>query len=154
MHNYQGIILLTQSCLVPYSIIIIRVFPISISRWFFHWSLSDNKSPQVSRTLLSILAVLNDAVVWVDPTRRLTSKSSSSFSNPLVSVPNAPITIGIIVNCMFHSFFQFPSKVEVIILLSFFQFYSMDSGDSKVDNFANFLFFFLDYLKDWSSGQD
>ena len=30
----------------------------------FHWSLSDSKSPQVSRTLLNILAVLNNAVVW------------------------------------------------------------------------------------------
>ena len=31
----------------------------------FHWSLSDNKSPQVSRTLLNILTDLNNAVVWV-----------------------------------------------------------------------------------------
>ena len=46
-----------------------------------------------------------------------TSKSSSPFSNPLVTVPKAPITIGIIVTCMFHSFFQFPSKVEVFILI-------------------------------------
>ena len=35
-----------------------------------------------------------------------TSKSSSPFSNPLVTVPNAPITIGIIVTFMFHSFFD------------------------------------------------
>ena len=31
----------------------------------FHWSLSDNKSPQVSRTILSILANLNNTVVWM-----------------------------------------------------------------------------------------
>ena len=72
----------------------------------FHWSLSDSKSPQVSRTLLSILAVFNDAVVWMVSTHPPTSKSSSSFSNPLVTVPNAPITIGIIVTCMFYSFFN------------------------------------------------
>ena len=73
-----------------------------------------------------------------------TSKSSSPFSNPLVTVPKAPITIGIIVTFMFHSFFQFPSKVQVLILLfTFFQFYSLVSRDSKVDNFANSLFFFL-----------
>ena len=30
----------------------------------FHWSLSDSKSPQVFRTLLCILADLNNAVVW------------------------------------------------------------------------------------------
>ena len=101
----------------------------------FHWSLSDSKSPQVSRTLLSILAVLNNAVVWMVSTRLLTSKSSTRFSNPLVTVPNAPITIGIIVTCMFLCFFQFPSKVEVLILLfTFFQFYSVISWDCKVDN--------------------
>ena len=31
----------------------------------FHWRLSDSKSPQVSRTHLSILAVFNNAVVWM-----------------------------------------------------------------------------------------
>ena len=74
-------------------------------------------------------------------TRLPTSKSSSPFSNPLVTVPNAPITIGIIVTCMFHSFFQFPSKVEVVILLfTFFQFYSVASRDSKVDNILFYSF--------------
>ena len=37
----------------------------------FHWSLSGNKSPQVSRTLLSILADLNNAVVWMVSTHPL-----------------------------------------------------------------------------------
>ena len=108
----------------------------------FHWSLSDSKSPQDSRTLLSILFVLNNVVDWMVPTRAPTSKSSSPFSNPLVTVLNAPITIGIIVTCIFYSFFQFSSKVEVLILLfTFFQFYSMVSQDSKVDYFASSLFF-------------
>ena len=107
----------------------------------FHWSLTDSKFPQVSRTLLSILAVLNNAVVWIVSTCPPTSKSSSPFSNPLVIVPKAPITIGMIVTRMFHSFFQFPSKVEVLILLfTFFQFYSVVSRDSKVDYFASSLF--------------
>ena len=30
----------------------------------FHWRLSDSKSPQVSRTLLNILAVFNTAFFW------------------------------------------------------------------------------------------
>ena len=46
----------------------------------FPWSLSDIKSPQVSRNLLSILAVLNNVVVWMVSTRPLTSKSSSPFN--------------------------------------------------------------------------
>ena len=126
----------------------------------FHWSLSDSKSPQVSRTLLSILAVRNNAIVWMVSTRPPTSKSSSPFSNPLVTVPNAPNTIGIIVTCMFLSFFQFPSKVEVLTLLfTFFQFYSVVSRDNKVDYFASSLFFFFffflfDYYQVWSSGRD
>ena len=120
----------------------------------FHWSLSDSKSPKVSRPLLSILAVLNNAVVWMVSTRPPISKSSSPFSNPLVTFPNAPITIGIIVTCMFQ-FFQFPSKLEVLILLfTFFQFYSEVSRESLVLffsfnvvssflflNFHQFLFF-------------
>ena len=114
----------------------------------FHWSLSDSKSPQVFRTLLSILAVLNNAVVWMVSIRPPTSKSFSPFSNSLVTVPNAPITIGIIVTCMFHSFFQFPSKVEVLIpLFTFFHFPSVVSRDSKVDYFASSLFFFLIIIK-------
>ena len=73
----------------------------------FHRRLSDSKSPQVSRTLLSILAVFNNAVVWMVSTRPPTSKSSRPFNNPLVTVPKAPITIGIIVTFMFHSFFNY-----------------------------------------------
>ena len=116
----------------------------------FHWSLSDSKSPQVSRTL-RIQAVLNNAVVWIVSTHPPTSKSSSPFSNPLVTVPNAPITIGIIVTCMFHSFFQFPSKVVVLILLfTFFQFYSVVSRDSKVDSFASSLIIII-YLELFTS---
>ena len=90
----------------------------------FHWSMCVSKSPQISRTLLSILAVLKNDFVWMVSTRPPTSKSSSPFSNPLVTVPNAPITIGIIVTCMFHSFFQFPSKVEVLILCYIFSSFS------------------------------
>ena len=80
---------------------LIRAFHISDSRLFFT-EVSDSKSPQVSRILLSILAVLNNALVWMVSIRPPTAKSSSPFSNPLVTVPNAPITIGIIVTCMFH----------------------------------------------------
>ena len=71
-----------------------------------HWRLSDSKSPRVSRTLLSILAVFNNDVVWMVSARPPTSKSSRPFINPLVTVPKAPITIVIIVTFTFHSFFN------------------------------------------------
>ena len=100
--------------------------------------------PQVSRILLSILAVFNYAVVWMVSPWPPTSKSSRPFNNPLVTVPKAPITIGIIDTFIFHSFFQFSSTVEVLIsLFTFFQFYSVVSLDSKVHNFADFLSFLL-----------
>ena len=110
----------------------------------FHRRLSDSKSPQVTRTLLSILAVFHNAVAWMVSTRPPTSKSSRPFNDPIVTVPKPPITIGRIVTFMFHSFFQFSSKVEVLIsLFTFFQFFSVVSQDSKVDNFADFLFFII-----------
>ena len=77
-------------------------------------------------------------------TRSPTSKSSRPFNNPLVTVRKAPITIGIIITFKFHSFFQFCCKVEILIpLFTFFQFYSIVSPDSEVNNFADFLFSFL-----------
>ena len=75
-----------------------------------HWSLTDSKSPHVFRTLLRILAVLNNAVVWMVSTLPPTSKFSSPFNSHLVTVPNAPIIIGIIVAFMFHSFFFIPKQ--------------------------------------------
>ena len=110
----------------------------------FHWSLSDRKSPQVSWARLRILAVLSNAVVWIVSTRPPTSKPSRPYNNTLVIVPKAPVTIGTIVTFMFYSFFQFSSRVEVLILLfTFLQTYSVIRRDSKVDNFANPLFFLL-----------
>ena len=115
----------------------------------FHWSVSDMKSPQVPRTLLSILAVLNNAVVWMVSTCPPTSKSSSPFSNPLVTVPYALIIIGIIVTCMFHSFF-FNSLARTRYLSFFshsFSFILWSAGTAKstilhVLSFLFFLFFF------------
>ena len=83
-----------------------RVFHISVSWWFFTRSLSNSKSTQLSRTCLRILAVLSNVVIWIVSTRPPTSKSSRPFNNPLVIVPNAPITIGTSVTFMFHSFFN------------------------------------------------
>ena len=78
----------------------------------FYRSLSESQSPQVSRTLFVILANLNNAVVWVVSTCLVISlvlvlfrDFSSPCVIPLVTVPRAAITIGIIITFMFHSFF-------------------------------------------------
>ena len=106
----------------------------------FHRSLGDSKSPQVSRTLLSILAVLNNAVVWMVSTRPPTSKSSSPFSNPLVIAPKAPITIGIIVTCMFHSFFNSLARSKYLSFFShYFSFILWSAGTAK-STILQFLF--------------
>ena len=127
-----------------------RVFLHQCQLMVFHWSLNDSKSPQVSRTRLRILVVLSNAVIWIVSTRPPTSKYFRPFNNLLVTVPKAPITI---VTFMFHSFFQFSSKVEVLILLfTAFQFYSVVSRDSKVENFANSLFLLLIKPGHWPSG--
>ena len=70
----------------------------------FPWSLRDSKSLQVSRTILSILADLNNVVVWMVSTRPVISKSSSRCIDPLTSIPRASVTIGINVTYIFRIF--------------------------------------------------
>ena len=95
-------------------------------------------------TLLSVLANLNNSVVWMASARPLISKSSSPCINLWVIVRRVPITIGITVSFMFHSFFNSSNKVQVFILLfTSFQFYSVVSQDSKVHNSVSSLFFFF-----------
>ena len=107
----------------------------------FHWNLSDSKSPQVSKTLLSILAVLNNAVVWMVSTRPPTSKSSSLFSNPLVTVPKVPITIGMIVTCMFHSFFNSLARSRYLSFFSHSFSFILWSAETAKSTISQFLFF-------------
>ena len=120
----------------------------------FHWSVSDSKSLQVSRTLLSILAVLSNDVIWIVSTRLPTSKSSRLFNNPLIIVPKAPITIGTIVPFMFHNFFNSLARSWYLSFFSHsFSFILLSAGTAKSTIFQ-ILFFFVDYYEVWSSGRD
>ena len=76
-----------------------------------HWSLSDSKTPQVSRTLLSIMADLNNAVTLMVSIHLPISNSTSLLSKPLGTIPTAPLTIGITVTLMFLLLSQFSCKV-------------------------------------------
>ena len=105
LKNYWLFFKQVTASLFVQTLFIIIVLSHQLTLMVFPWSLSDSKSPQVSRTLFSILAVLKNAIVWMVSTGPPTSKSSSLYSNPLITVPKAPITIGIIVTRMFHSFF-------------------------------------------------
>ena len=98
----------------------------------FRRSLCDSKFPQVLRILLSILAVLNNAVVWMVSTCPPTFKSSSTFYNPLVTVPKLPITIGKIVTFIFHSFFNSLERSRYLSFFSFsFRFILWSAGTAK-----------------------
>ena len=91
-------------CFLSFSLQPIRrlffiIFVIIIITWefftkvVFHWILSDCKSVQASKTLFGTLVVHNNVVICMVSTWPPTSKSSSLFNNPSVTVPNAPITI-------------------------------------------------------------
>ena len=109
----------------------------------FNWNLSDSKSLQVSRTLLSILAVLNNAVVWMVPTRPPTSKSTRPFNNPLVTVQKAPITIGIIITFMFHSFFNSLARSRYLSFFSHSFSFILWSAETAKSTTLQILFFLL-----------
>ena len=68
--------------------------------FMFH---SSFQSPQVPRTVLIILAVFYNAVVWM-VSRPLISNSSAPLTKSLSIVSSAPITTGIAVIFMFHTF--------------------------------------------------
>ena len=110
----------------------------------FHWILSDSKSLPVSRTPLRILSILNNVVVWMVSIRPPSSKSSSSFNNPLGTVPKAPITIGVIVTFIFHNFFN--SLARSMYLSFFFPFPSVlfcSQPGQQSSPFCNFSFLLL-----------
>ena len=98
----------------------------------FHSILSDSQSPQVSRTLLSILAISTMLFGWflfafLFPSPPVPRK------NPLLTVPSEPITNGITAPFMFQFFFQFSIKVKVFIsLFAFRHFYTVVSRTGKV----------------------
>ena len=104
----------------------------------FLWSLSESKSTQISRTLPSILVNLNRAVVWMVSTRVLISNST----NPLETVPSAPITIAITVTSISYCFFSFlaRSKYLSLFLPSFnFTLWSARTQSPQWDKFSVFL---------------
>ena len=83
---------------------LIRAFHTSFSRWFFTgaWvTASLLKSPGLFSVFWLFLIMLSFG--W-SPLVRLLPTPPVPFWNPLATVPNAPIKIGIIVTFMFHSF--------------------------------------------------
>ena len=110
---------LMVSFLSPHNPTICCALSISLllSLWdFFTPTLGDGFSvesewQQVSLSLQDSSQYSERSQQWMVSTRLLISKSSSPCTNHLVIVPNAPITVGTTITFIFHSFFQFSSKV-------------------------------------------
>ena len=109
----------------------------------FHWSLGDRNYPQVSKTLINILAHLNNAVVWMVSTRSLIFKSSSPSTNPLVTMSSVPITNGIIVTFKFHSFFSSLARSWYSSLFSLSVSFTLFSAGQQSPLFGWFSFILL-----------
>ena len=90
----------------------------------FHWSLSENKSPQISRTLLSILTDRNNAVVCIVSAFPIIFKSFSPFIIPFRIIPSAWISIcpppSCSVFCSFKGRSRYLSRYFLGFLLFFY----------------------------------
>ena len=103
----------------------------------FCWSLSDNKGPQVSRTLLSIY----NTVVCMVSTYSLISRFFSPLASPLVTVPNAAITIRLTVTFMFHNFFVLKQGLDTYLSFCFLSYPSKLEGKIESPLFGGFSLF-------------
>ena len=117
-----------------------------------HWSLSDSNSIQVSRSLFSSLADLNNAIIWMVSTHPLISKSTSSCTNPLVTVTRATITTGIAVTFMFHSFFKILGRSMYLASFSISFNFTLSSAGNAKSKIRQVLFFSL--IITWSGRLD
>ena len=124
-------------------LLLLLLFLVSFSHqhlMVFHWSLRDSKSPQVSNTLLNLLADLSLNGLHSSCYFQLHKSLYQSFGNCTKSTSynwyNRHLHV--------PHFLQFLGKVVVFIpLFTFFQLYSVISQDSKVHNSAGFLFLLI-----------
>ena len=124
-NHLQGIIIIIA--IIICSLLIIFLTSVS---WWFLTGVWVTTTPQVSRTLLSILADLNNAEVWMVFTRTVISKSSSPCTNPLGTVLRTPIPIDI--TFMSYSFFNSLVRSMNLSLLSHsFNFTLWSAGTAK-----------------------
>ena len=121
--------------LIIITIIMIFLLLKSFSHYFCWWSFTGGWVTSILLKSLGLFSVfsLYSIVVWMFSTHTLISMSSSTFNHPLVTIPKAPNTIGVIVNFMFHIFFifYFPSKVEELIFRFTFLQFLWSAGTAK-----------------------
>ena len=114
----------------------LKAFHISFSWWSFTevWVTAKLLSPRLLSVFWLILINVS--------TRSLFSKSSSPFINCTVTVQSAPITIGMIVTFMFHSFFNSLPSCRYLFLFSLsfnFTLWSAGTAMSKIPQVSHFV---------------
>ena len=113
----------------------------------FHWSLGDRKSSQVSGTLLSMLADLNNAV-WISTVHSPISNSSHDLTKSLQILPSASVEICTNVTLVFNIIFNPQARSKFSSLFSFSL--TLTAKFFLLDRFS----FFVDYYLFLSSGRD
>ena len=133
-----------------YYYLVLQRFSYQRQLMVFHWCLSESNFLQASMTLLIILAVLNNAVVWMVSTHPPTYKSSCPFNSSLVTVPKAPITIDTIVTLMFLNFFNSLARLRYLSFFSISFSFNQWSAGIAMSTILQIAFFY--HYKICSSG--
>ena len=98
------------------------------------------------RSLLSILANLNNAGVWMVSIHPPISNCSSPFFMPLGTVSNTPITIDITVTLMFHSYLISLGRYNYLFTFSFTLIFTLWFAGTAKSTMPLVLLFFLFFL--------
>ena len=113
--------------------------------------LSNCTSPQLCRTLLSILADFSSAEVGIVSILPLISSSCSLFSGFLRTLPNFPVRNGITVNLTFYNlFFSLARSRNLSSSPPFFSLFNSLERQKSLNSKFFFLLFNLHLV--WSSG--
>ena len=106
-------------------------------------------SHQVSKILLSILANLNNAVVWIVSIWHLTFNSASLFPKPLKTIPSESTTISITVTFMCHNLFSCQARSKYLFIFSYSFIFPLESVGKAKSTIWQIMFSSLYYFTPW-----
>ena len=109
----------------------------------FYWNLKYGKSLQVSKTLLRILADLNNAVVWISLIFCPISNWFSFFFQNFEKRSSAPVTTGITVNFIFGSFSRSLARSKYFSIFPFSFCLTLCGPMEKPNPLSMFFFIFV-----------
>ena len=133
-------VLIVVVCSLLLFVVVYCLFIIFLLLSFFKTALAgylsmEFESPQISRTFHSILADLNNAVIWIVSILLPISNCSNPLSNPvyitLFTISSAPMAMGTTVTIMFYSFINFMARFEYMLIFHFVLFLLWSTGTAK-----------------------